>query len=917
MIEKIKTDATADMQAAKNGNISGNTNKTENASVFSDKDDKNTNINEINLFSLLSNDDEIDDIEEFYKEKLNTTDDIDPNVKAGLGGFFMMDAQPKTQEAEKPNPFFINSLASYDEVMKNLPEDQKNALINSIPEFEKNNLNINDANFDVQSNGEVIVVFPNDSGVYKIDANGNLSKLDSSSNKNEDGSSEQTYTYQDEDGNTYTRTINYNENGSISGSSINVKDNKGHETKVENYNENGEITSSVYSSGFIFGDEPMSVQETTYKDGKKTYEKFTGPMGGSVEEKYYDENGVVSHSTRTEYSIEGNPTNIIECNYENGIITSRSNIDYYDDSEVVKSRVEEHYENGELTSDINIHYSESGEPTIAEEKQYENGKKTYYKTSCYDNNGNIYFEEESYYDSEENRTESVKTSYDENGNKFITKLDNHCSITENKEIYQDEQGNRTEVVTTFDESGKIVKTVSSYDKDGNLNMTLTTSVGGIDSETLNSMPAEQQNAINDILQDEDISSAVFDVNDNGEVIITFPNSERNTIKIDANGNKTELETVSYQNDDGSHTKTYTETDENGNTYTRTIEFDSNDSIQSLKYEDNNGEISTGFSKFTSYCNAYTDKKDDSFVVHNSPDEALNPGDICKLDNGKIGIRLEDGSIQELNISEEALNRLFPPDSAMIFNQGHAGDCYLVSTLYTLLSNPATKAIVLSCFTENEDGSITVKLPNGNVSFTLNPGETTGDYVDPTTLVNGCEGIRMLEHLCGMEMVNIRTQEIMSDDSLTEEQKIAKIKAMYGDINDESEEYKVRGNGGMSCEVYNMFGLESGWCTFADEEDAKNATKEADGYEEMIEELLLNPDNWDDYVFGAGSLPNMAYDEYNPLVPGQHAYSITPYKTESGEIRFIVTNPWDTSTHFELTYEELKQSFLTVFFAKIK
>ena len=62
-------------------------------------------------------------------------------------------------------------------------------------------------------------------------------------------------------------------------------------------------------------------------------------------------------------------------------------------------------------------------------------------------------------------------------------------------------------------------------------------------------------------------------------------------------------------------------------------------------------------------------------------ETIEVGDVFEVEGeDKIYLKTADGETQQLDISKEAYNKLFPPLERYMSSQGESGDCYLVSTL---------------------------------------------------------------------------------------------------------------------------------------------------------------------------------------------------------------------------------------------
>lgn len=124
------------------------------------------------------------------------------------------------------------------------------------------------------------------------------------------------------------------------------------------------------------------------------------------------------------------------------------------------------------------------------------------------------------------------------------------------------------------------------------------------------------------------------------------------------------------------------------------------------------------------------------------------GDVFEIEGtDNIFIKTADDSYEELNISKSLYCELFPAVSRYASGQQHSGDCYLVSALNTMMSKPSTRTLLLSCFTENPDGSVTVKMPTSGTEIIRQPGQSISDLgVDPTKAVTGSLGVQLLEYL---------------------------------------------------------------------------------------------------------------------------------------------------------------------------
>lgn len=141
------------------------------------------------------------------------------------------------------------------------------------------------------------------------------------------------------------------------------------------------------------------------------------------------------------------------------------------------------------------------------------------------------------------------------------------------------------------------------------------------------------------------------------------------------------------------------------------------------------------------------------------------GDIFEVEGEDfIYIKTGDGEYEQLDISKDTYMELFPPVQRYMSEQGKVGDCYLVSSLNNMMTDPTTRHILLRCFSEDENGNVTVDLPNGDYTFTVEKGKSVVDTLPESipfhdedsgrtglmysgfTISNSSKGMQMLE-LC--------------------------------------------------------------------------------------------------------------------------------------------------------------------------
>lgn len=292
--------------------------------------------------------------------------------------------------------------------------------------------------------------------------------------------------------------------------------------------------------------------------------------------------------------------------------------------------------------------------------------------------------------------------------------------------------------------------------------------------------------------------------------------------------------------------------------------------------------------------------------------AISIGDVCRIGTSdKISIKLSDGTIKELNLSAQKYMELFPPVSRYTIQQHSSGDCYIISLLDAMTKKPETRAIILECFTENADGSISVKLPKGDFTLTVAPGEKISDFVSkkimdmysgkiensqPESLLSsGSYGLQMIEYLCGLELLSKDKRFDLSTIDLDNVTKDITAQS----INDSSLEElfmyadSIRGSGNYSGIVFEMFGIDAK--NYTEIELRSNGSSEPLLKNQKFTDFINNPDSWDDYIITIGSKQtikdNFPVNEYYDI-RDNHMYTITPFVSNTGEVMFKITNPWN-------------------------
>lgn len=361
--------------------------------------------------------------------------------------------------------------------------------------------------------------------------------------------------------------------------------------------------------------------------------------------------------------------------------------------------------------------------------------------------------------------------------------------------------------------------------------------------------------------------------------------------------------------------------------------------------------------------AYINKKDikETFVpTMKTTDEAIasqKVGDVFQVDGQEnIYIKTSDTETKQLKMSRETYMKLFPPLERFALYQGDAGNCYMLSTLDAMNSNPQTRERILSCFEEDGE-NLNVSLPGSDFVFTMNkhkmPAEIK-DYREQYSM--GAPGFKIIEHAYGKSVQNDllnEAHEILQDRSqnakgfLTKrmykkqlaqfekalagnpdkiiistnmsDQKVAwndSIGVEFSELSDTSRFKRAsdyyRGKGGHEEWVMQRFGFENIERVF--DLDSTNSEKAQD--------LLFNPENKDNYIFTATSAkPDQKLSSVEGLVDSdygvytKHSFSVKPKIDKNGNKLLHVSNPWNSTQSTVMTYEKFAELFTGLIYAK--
>lgn len=348
-------------------------------------------------------------------------------------------------------------------------------------------------------------------------------------------------------------------------------------------------------------------------------------------------------------------------------------------------------------------------------------------------------------------------------------------------------------------------------------------------------------------------------------------------------------------------------------------------------------------------------------------KSVKIGDVFEVENqDKIYVKTDKDESRQLNLDKKMFCHLFPPAKRFTTQQRSIGDCYLVSTLGTLMENPKARVALYEAF--NQDGKdVTVKFKNGFGEYKYEFGELPYNRVQQYH-ARGANGIRILEDAYGLDSVNkadtmfkkIMTEKIdakkeaLKTATGAEKEKLQKsLEGHQNRLNDYIEAKKDPNRKIVVCRDDNYFNIfyeeDENGLKFADLfRDPDNDSKfrsPADFYrgslggynfevlqrfgfggfrqmnldiesdKQKAKEMMLKPKFNENFIMTGGTRANGGRVE-NPVaesagIYGFHAYTLKPHLDEKGALKVTCTNPWNTSYNADVSYKQFLEYFDSV------
>lgn len=342
------------------------------------------------------------------------------------------------------------------------------------------------------------------------------------------------------------------------------------------------------------------------------------------------------------------------------------------------------------------------------------------------------------------------------------------------------------------------------------------------------------------------------------------------------------------------------------------------------------------------------------------------GDVFQVaDQDKIYVKTDKNESRQLDMDKDMFMKLFPPAKRFTTQQQSIGDCYLVSTLGTLMNHPKARVALYEAF--HQDGKdVTVKFKNGYGEYKYENAELPKDRVQKYSL-KGSTGVRILEDAYGLDSVNkadANFKKIMNEKIAQKQKEFEKapankkaeaMKSLAGHqqrLNDYLEAKADPNKTIVVCRDDNFYNIyyeedENGlkFSELKDDPDNKEDKfqRAADFYrgslggynfevmerfgfggfrqwnlnfeEKEVKQQMMQDNFNENYIMTGGTRASGGRVE-NPVaesagVYGFHAYTLEPQKGANGELKVRCTNPWNTSYDADVPYKNFLEYYDSV------
>ncbi|MBQ2645146.1 hypothetical protein IJG14_06215 [bacterium] len=384
------------------------------------------------------------------------------------------------------------------------------------------------------------------------------------------------------------------------------------------------------------------------------------------------------------------------------------------------------------------------------------------------------------------------------------------------------------------------------------------------------------------------------------------------------------------------------------------------------------DIDTYFSKVKEQGMSVKDAFVPEYTTKAEANDATPVGEVFRIaGQDRIFVKSDDKNSEQLNMDADTYLELYPPVERFASCQNENGDCYLLSSINSIMENPYTRSTIYKCFNQEGD-DVVVKLPNSKTETKFEKGVL--DYkTDLSKVTSGPLGMKMLEKAYGVELEKRnydKYTDIMNSEYEKMDKQLAKwqnkriqdglaikkqkeisqrienwhagqakvdeamkdpnhkllilmddygefIIGKYGPMTDDVDkvdseysdpkDYYTGGIGGIMTNAMKDFGFEAE--TYMVGRDNR-----------MINKFLLSKNPYD-YIITAGTFAAEEGEMESPQelsysIYSSHAYKVLPFDDKNGNRMFKVTNPWNQSHMVIMTLENLKEFFEDFAIAKV-
>ena len=352
----------------------------------------------------------------------------------------------------------------------------------------------------------------------------------------------------------------------------------------------------------------------------------------------------------------------------------------------------------------------------------------------------------------------------------------------------------------------------------------------------------------------------------------------------------------------------------------------------------------------------------------TPEEGVSKreiGDVFEVEGSKnIYVKTDESSAKQLKMDKEMFVKLFPPAQKFVTQQQNIGDCYLVSTLGSVMNNPKARVALYDAFEQNGK-DVTVKFKNGFGEYKYENAELPQSRVKDYG-VDGSMGIKILEDAYGLDSVNkadtmfrkimndkiAKKEQQVKDAAGSEKEKLQKILDGHKQrLNDYIEAKNDKSRQIVVCRDDNKFNIyyeeDKYGLIFKDlQKDPDNKKygykSEADfyrgslgGYEfevlqrlgfggfrqmnlkydrQEVEKLMEKNDFNSNYIMTGGTKSSLLGIESeldsDKGLYAFHAYTLEP-KKDGNELKVSCTNPWNTAYKADISLKKFFRNYDSV------